>query len=170
MMLKKTVTPIHSHMAHPLHDTNSERESVDLNTIMSLIPHRYPMLLIDKVIDIEPGKSAVGVKNVSANEWFFQGHFPGHPVMPGVLIVEAMAQTSAVLVTKTLASNKAGNLVYFMSIDEAKFRKPVVPGDVLHLHVTILKSRGPVWKIKSEAFVDGELTDEAVLTAMIRDQ
>lgn len=147
---------------------------IDIQEIMQLIPHRYPFLLIDKVVDIELGLSAVGIKSVSMNEWYFQGHFPGHPILPGVLIVEAMAQTAGVLVNKTLQvergnqpSSSDGNLVYFMSIEEAKFRKPVVPGDTLHLKVIKEKSRGTIWKFRGEAWVGDTLTDEAIFTAMI---
>ena len=138
-----------------------------INEIMDLIPHRIPMLLIDKLTDVKLGKSATGIKNVTMNEWFFQGHFPGHPVMPGVLIVEAMAQAAGVLVTKSMGENSSDKLVYFMSIEEAKFRKPVVPGDTLKLKVELIKSRGNIWKFKGEAWVDDVMTDEAVFTAMI---
>ncbi len=138
-----------------------------INEIMDLIPHRIPMLLIDKLTDVRLGKSATGIKNVTMNEWFFQGHFPGHPVMPGVLIVEAMAQAAGVLVTKSMGENSSDKLVYFMSIEEAKFRKPVVPGDTLKLKVELIKSRGNIWKFKGEAWVDDVMTDEAVFTAMI---
>lgn len=152
-------------------DAMNEQETLilDVNEIMSLIPHRYPMLLIDRVEDIRLGESAVGIKNVSMNEWYFQGHFPGKPILPGVLTVEAMAQTAAVLVMKTL-DVKEDHLVYFMSFEEAKFRKPVVPGDVLRLKVTKDKSRGPVWKFKGEAMVGDSLVAEATFTAMITDK
>lgn len=138
-----------------------------INEIMDLIPHRIPMLLIDKLTDVKLGQSATGIKNVTMNEWFFQGHFPGHPVMPGVLIVEAMAQAAGVLVTKSMGENSSDKLVYFMSIEEAKFRKPVVPGDTLKLKVELIKSRGNIWKFKGEAWVGDVMTDEAVFTAMI---
>jgi 3-hydroxyacyl-[acyl-carrier-protein] dehydratase len=138
-----------------------------INEIMELIPHRIPMLLIDKLTDVKLGESATGIKNVTMNEWFFQGHFPGHPVMPGVLIVEAMAQAAGVLVTKSMGQNSDGKIVYFMSIEEAKFRKPVVPGDTLKLKVTLLKSRGNIWKFRGEAWVEDVMTDEATFTAMI---
>jgi 3-hydroxyacyl-[acyl-carrier-protein] dehydratase len=138
-----------------------------INEIMDLIPHRIPMLLIDKLTDVKLGESATGIKNVTMNEWFFQGHFPGHPVMPGVLIVEAMAQAAGVLVTKSMGENSADKLVYFMSIEEAKFRKPVVPGDTLKLKVSLLKSRGNIWKFRGEAWVGDVMTDEAIFTAMI---
>ncbi|MBX9804777.1 MAG: 3-hydroxyacyl-ACP dehydratase FabZ [Alphaproteobacteria bacterium] len=143
--------------------------TIDVNEIMSLIPHRHPMLLIDRVEDIQLGLSAVGVKNVSINEWYFQGHFPGKPILPGVLIVEAMAQTAAVLVMKSNGADD-NKLVYFMSVEEAKFRKPVVPGDVLKLKVSKDKSRGNVWKFKGDAYVDDVLVAEASFAAMIVDR
>jgi 3-hydroxyacyl-[acyl-carrier-protein] dehydratase len=142
---------------------------IDVTRIMEMIPHRYPFLLIDKVIDVVTGQGAVGIKNVSVNEPFFQGHFPGHPVMPGVLIIEAMAQTSAVLVVHTMGEEAKGKLVYFMSVDRARFRKPIVPGDTVHVHVTKERSRGNVWKFKGEARVEGVLMAEATYTAMIMD-
>ena len=149
--------------------------TIHAQEIKELIPHRYPFLLIDRIEEVELGESAVGIKNVSLNEWYFQGHFPDHPILPGVLIIEAMAQTAAALVVKTLlsenkASEKPNNLVYFMSIEEAKFRKPVLPGDILKLRVRKEKSRGQIWKFKGEAWVGQTLTDEATFTAMIVDQ
>lgn len=142
---------------------------IEIDRIMKMIPHRYPFLLVDKVKDIVNGESAVGVKNVTYNEPFFVGHFPEKPVMPGVLIIESMAQTSAVLVVETLGSNAEGKLVYFMSIEEAKFRKPVMPGDTLHIHVKKNKSRGNVWKFDCEAKVGENLVAEAIISAMILD-
>jgi 3-hydroxyacyl-[acyl-carrier-protein] dehydratase len=136
---------------------------------MRMIPHRYPFLMVDRVVDIRLDDSAVGIKNVSINEPHFQGHFPRQPVMPGVLIVESMAQTAAVLVVETLEGAAAGKLVYFMSVEEARFRKPVVPGDQLRVLVTKLKNRGPVWKFSGKATVDGTLCAEASFTAMIMD-
>lgn len=150
---------------HPMTEQGS-LPAVGIEEIMSLIPHRYPMLLIDRVEDIQADHSAVGIKNVSMNEWYFQGHFPGKPILPGVLIIEAMAQTAAVLVMKTLGMTD-DKLVYFMSVEEAKFRKPVVPGDIMHLKVVKEKNRGPVWKFRGEAYVGDVLVDEAVFTAMI---
>ena len=144
--------------------------AIDINRIMEMIPHRYPILLVDRILDIELGKSAVGLKNVTFNEPHFQGHFPAHPIMPGVLIIEAMAQTSAILVVETLQGDTAGKLVYFMSIDEARFRKPVVPGDSVHIHVEVIRSRGNVWKFKGQAIVDGQVCSEAVYSAMIMDR
>ena len=140
--------------------------TLDVKQIMEMIPHRYPFLMIDRVVDVVRGVSAVGVKNVSINEQYFAGHFPGHPIMPGVLIIEAMAQTAAVLVIDT-AGKKLGSLVYFMSVEQARFRRPVGPGDSLQLHVEKLYSRGRVWKFKGEARVAGDLMAEAVFTAMI---
>jgi 3-hydroxyacyl-[acyl-carrier-protein] dehydratase len=144
--------------------------TVDIKGILSSIPHRYPFLLIDRVIDLVHGESATGVKNVSVNEPFFAGHFPNHPVMPGVLIVESMAQTSAVLVVQTLGPESAGKVVYFMSIDGAKFRRPVTPGDQLHVHVKKQRQRGPVWRFEAVAKVDGAVAAEAVFSAMIMDR
>lgn len=143
--------------------------TVDINRIMEMIPHRYPLLLIDRVVDIEHDVRAVGIKNVTFNEPHFIGHFPSRPIMPGVLIVEAMAQTSAVLVVSTLGKEAEGKLVYFMSIEEAKFRKPVTPGDRLELHVEKERSRGNVWKFKAEGKVDGVKVAEAIFSAMIVD-
>ena len=144
-------------------------ENVDILKIMDRIPHRYPMLLVDKIVEMEPFESAVGVKGVTMNEPHFQGHFPQRPIMPGVLIVEAMAQTAAVMVVSSLGPDAEGKLVYFMSVDEAKFRKPVVPGDQLFIHVKKKQQRGPVWRFEAEAKVDGKLVAEATFAAMIRD-
>jgi 3-hydroxyacyl-[acyl-carrier-protein] dehydratase len=150
--------------------TDSEGETIDLAGIMALIPHRYPMLLIDRVVELKLDESAIGIKNVTINEHFFQGHFPTRPVMPGVLIIEAMAQTAAVLASRTIGEEAKGKLVYFMSIEAAKFRKPVVPGDVLKLHVTKIRGGSRrVWKLSGEAQVDGVKVSEAELTAMIAD-
>lgn len=143
---------------------------IDIKQIMKMIPHRYPLLLVDRVLEIELDKSIVGLKNVTMNEQFFQGHFPDEPVMPGVLIIEAMAQTAAILTVKTIGDDVADKLVYFMSIDGAKFRRKIVPGDSVHLHVTKDRHRGPVWRFKGEAFVDGQLCAEATVTAMIADK
>ena len=145
-------------------------ESFDIARIMDAIPHRYPFLLVDRIVDVVMGTSAVGVKNVSINEPFFQGHFPNHPVMPGVLIVESMAQTAGVLVVETLGPEARGKLVYFLSIDGAKFRRPVVPGDQMRVHVVKERQRGNIWKFRAEAKVDGKVAAEAVISAMILDQ
>lgn len=146
-----------------------ELGQADILAIKRMIPHRYPLLLIDRIVNLDPGKSAVGVKNVTANEPHFEGHFPARPVMPGVLVIEAMAQAAAVLVIRTLGLIDHDHLVYFMSIEEAKFRQPVQPGDVLELHVTILRGRGKVWKFRGEARVGDLLCAEAVYSAMIMD-
>lgn len=140
---------------------------INIERIMKMIPHRYPFLLLDRMKEVVLGESAVGIKNVTINEPFFQGHFPEKPVMPGVLIIEAMAQTCAVLVVETLGEKAEGKIVYFMSIDECRFRKPVGPGDVLNIHVHKDRNRANVWRFKCEAKVDGVLTAEAIVTAMI---
>jgi 3-hydroxyacyl-[acyl-carrier-protein] dehydratase len=142
---------------------------LDILRIQEMIPHRYPMLMIDRVVDVVPNVGAIGVKNVSINEPFFQGHFPADPIMPGVLIIEAMAQTAAVLVVTTLGSKSEGSLVYFMSVDSARFRKPVVPGDTLLIHVEKKQQRGNVWKFSATAKVDGTVVADATYAAMIRE-
>jgi 3-hydroxyacyl-[acyl-carrier-protein] dehydratase len=142
----------------------------DIGRIMQAIPHRFPFLLVDRVVDIVPNASAVGIKNVSINENFFQGHFPQHPVFPGVLIIESMAQTAAVLVVETLGPSAQGKLVYFMTVENAKFRKPVVPGDQMRVHVVKEKQRGSIWKFSAEAKVDGKVVAEATYSAMILDR
>jgi 3-hydroxyacyl-[acyl-carrier-protein] dehydratase len=142
----------------------------DIGRIMQAIPHRFPFLLVDRVVDIVPNASAVGIKNVSINENFFQGHFPQHPVFPGVLIIESMAQTAAVLVVETLGPSAQGKLVYFMTVENAKFRKPVVPGDQMRVHVVKEKQRGSIWKFSAEAKVDGKVVAEASYSAMILDR
>lgn len=150
--------------------TDTDSPVIDIMRIMEMIPHRYPILLVDRIVAFEPDKSAVGLKNVTFNEPHFQGHFPRMPVMPGVLIVEAMAQTSAILVVQTLGKAAEGKLVYFMTIDEAKFRKPVTPGDSMYIHVTKEKSRGSIWKFRAEARVNDVLCAEATYSAMILDK
>lgn len=142
----------------------------DIKQIMNMIPHRYPILLVDRLLEFVPNESAVGLKNVTINEPHFMGHFPGEPVMPGVLIVEAMAQTAALMVVKTLGDAAMDKLVYFMTIDGAKFRKPVTPGDSLHIHIQKTHSRGPVWKFTGKALVEGQVAAEASFSAMIADR
>ncbi len=150
-------------------DSEKASETIGIERLQELIPHRYPFLMIDRITEIEAGVSAIGVKNVSINEPHFQGHFPGHAVMPGVLIIEAMAQTAAALVIYTLGAETEGKLVYFMSIENARFRKPVMPGDTMHVHVTKRVSRGAIWKFSAAAKVNGDLVAEAVFSAMILD-
>ena len=144
-------------------------DAIDINRIMEMIPHRYPILLVDRMEEIETGESAVGIKNVTMNEPHFMGHFPQKPIMPGVLIVEAMAQTAAILVVHTMGADAEGKLVYFMTIDNARFRQPVIPGDVLRLKVTRQQRRGAVWKFNGEATVNGKVVAQAGFKAMIRD-
>jgi 3-hydroxyacyl-[acyl-carrier-protein] dehydratase len=155
---------------HTLTDETNDKQVVDIAGIMQAIPHRYPFLLIDRVVDLIKNVSAIGIKNVSINEAFFQGHFPGHPVMPGVLIIESMAQTAAVLVVETLGPEARGKVVYFMSVEGAKFRRPVVPGDQVHVHVVKQRHRGNVWKFHAIAKVDGASVAEATYAAMIMDR
>ncbi len=149
--------------------TEDNKDQIDINGIMDMIPHRYPILLIDRILELESGESATSLKNVTINEPHFNGHFPGFPVMPGVLIIEAMAQTSALVVVDFLGKEAEGKVVYFMTIDSARFRKPVTPGDSMHVHVEKIQSRGPVWKFKGVATVDGKVCAEAKFSAMITD-
>ncbi|MBC8038082.1 MAG: 3-hydroxyacyl-ACP dehydratase FabZ [Rhizobiales bacterium] len=144
--------------------------SADIARVMKLLPHRYPFLLIDKMIDLDGDLSGTGIKNVTINEPFFQGHFPGHPVMPGVLLIEAMAQTAGALVLNHLGDAHAGKLVFFMSIDKARFRKPVSPGDTVQFHVKLTHKRPPVWKYWAEAHVDGKKAAEAEIGAMLMNE
>ena len=148
----------------------TKSKTIDIHRIMEMIPHRYPFLMVDKVIDVVPAEGATGVKNVTASEPHFQGHFPEKPIMPGVLIIESMAQTAAVVVVETLGPKAEGKLVYFMSVDNARFRKPVEPGDTLHVHVQKERSRGNVWRFQGEAKVNGVLMAEATFAAMIMDR
>ena len=140
---------------------------IDIIRLMELLPHRAPMLLIERMIDIIPNVSATGVKAVSANEPYFEGHFPGYSIMPGVMIIEAMAQTAGALVMHSMDAKAGEKIVYFMGIEKAKFRRPVVPGDLLMLPVKLQKARMPVWRFTGEAYVDGKLCAEADFTAMI---
>lgn len=140
---------------------------MNINEIMQHLPHRYPFLLVDRIVDLQPGKGITGIKNVTFNEPFFQGHFPGQPIMPGVLIIEAMAQVAGIA---AFSSGMEGKAVYFMSIEKAKFRRPVVPGDQLRLEIKVLQHRGNVWKFSGAATVDGKLASEADFTAMVTDK
>lgn len=139
---------------------------MDIQEIMAILPHRYPFLLVDRVLSFEPGKKMVALKNVTISEPFFQGHFPGHPIMPGVLIIEAMAQVGGILAYKS-ANGTEGQLVYFLGIDKAKFRKPVLPGDQLRIEIEVLRQRPPYWKLKGMAYVGEQLVAEAELKAML---
>lgn len=150
--------------------TTAEMDVADISRVMQMIPHRYPMLLVDRVVDMHRDQSAVGIKNVTINEPYFQGHFPTRPVMPGVMIIESMAQTAAVLVVHTLGPESEGKLVYFMTVDDARFRRPVVPGDRMHIHVTRERRRGNVWKFSAKVMVDDQLAAEASFAAMILDR
>lgn len=143
--------------------------SADTAKLMKLLPHRYPFLLVDRMYDMDGDQSAVGIKNVTFNEPFFQGHFPDYPVMPGVLIIEGLAQTAGALCVHSLGENYTPQVVYFMGIDRAKFRRPVMPGDQLHYHVRKIRSRGRVWRFHAEAKVDGQVVAEAEISAMIAD-
>jgi beta-hydroxyacyl-ACP dehydratase FabZ len=143
---------------------------IEINEIMNILPHAYPFLLVDRIVEIEPEKRIVGIKNVTYNEPFFPGHFPGRPIMPGVLIVEAMAQTAGVLVFKSLPAPKFRQPVYFLGIDHVRFRKPVTPGDQLRLEVEITKHRQAIWGFKGKTLVDGKLVAEAELLAMMGEE
>lgn len=146
------------------------KDPITVQDIMAMLPHRYPFLMVDRILEYVPGESAVARKNVTFNEPHFTGHFPGHPIMPGVLIIEALAQVAAIVVMKTLQNPTEEKLVYFMTIESAKFRKPVVPGDVVELHVQKLQNRGNVWKFEGKAIVDGKVCAEATYSAMITDK
>jgi len=148
----------------------NKANTINIEKILKSLPHRYPLLLVDKVIEFEESKKIVAIKNVTFNEPHFLGHFPNHPIMPGVLIIEALAQAGALMVTCAQDFKAEDKLVYFMSIDGAKFRKPVIPGDVLELHVEAIQNRGNVWKLSAQAKVDGVKVSEAQLSAMIVDK
>lgn len=137
--------------------------------IQTLLPHRYPFLLVDRINELQPERRIVGIKNVTVNEPFFQGHFPGRPVMPGVLIIEAMAQVGGILAFKSMG-NVAKPVVYLTGVDSAKFRKPVVPGDQLRFEIDVVKKRAPFWKMQGKAFVETELVCEAEVTAMVTEE
>jgi 3-hydroxyacyl-[acyl-carrier-protein] dehydratase len=151
-------------------DDEGRGDSIDIIQLMKMLPHRYPMLMIDRLDRIVRDHSAVGIKNVTINEPCFQGHFPRRPIMPGVLIIEAMAQTAAALVVYSMGGIAEGRLVYFMSIEDARFRRLVVPGDTLRVHAERIHKRRNVWKFRGEAKVEGALCAEATYTAMIVDE
>lgn len=143
--------------------------TADIARLLKLLPHRYPFLMVDRMFDMDRDESAIGLKNVTFNEPFFQGHFPGFPVMPGVMIIEGLAQTAGALCVHSLGESYKPQLVYFMGIDKAKFRKPVVPGDQLFYHVRKIRSRGRAWRFSGDAKVDGKTVAEAEISAMIVD-
>lgn len=151
------------------YEAGERLDDIGIEEIMRALPHRYPFLLVDRIVDIVANESATGIKCVTASEPHFQGHFPEKPIMPGVLIIEAMAQTAAVLVIKSQKINPEGKLVYFMSINEARFRRPVVPGDMLQIEVAKIRHRDKVWKFEGKAKVEGKVVAEAVYTAMVMD-
>jgi len=144
--------------------------SLDAQQIMALLPHRYPFLLVDRIEHIVGDRSCIGIKNVTANEPFFQGHFPGRPVMPGVLLLEGMAQTAGAMCALAQGSDRPPQTVYFLTIDKAKFRRPVVPGDQIEFHMTQINRRKTMWWFRGEAKVDGNLVCEAEVGAMIADK
>jgi 3-hydroxyacyl-[acyl-carrier-protein] dehydratase len=143
---------------------------IEIKEIMAILPHAYPFLLVDRIVEIEPGKRAVGIKNVTYNEPFFPGHFPGRPIMPGVLIVEAMAQTAGVLVFNSLPEEERKKLVFFLGMDNVRFRKPVIPGDQLRMELEITRHRQSIWGFKGKALVDGNVVAEGDLLAMIGEE
>lgn len=144
---------------------------IGIQEIMETLPHRYPFLLVDRILELEMGKRVVGIKNVTMNEPFFQGHFPGHPIMPGVLLLEAMAQTGGVLALKSVPPDQVKNkVIYFMSIDKAKFRKPVVPGDQVRFELDVIRQRSNIVSLKALALVDGAVVAEAEMMAMVVDK
>jgi 3-hydroxyacyl-[acyl-carrier-protein] dehydratase len=157
-------------MEHVMNETPANTlGTADITRVLTLLPHRYPFLMIDRIVDIDGDESAVGIKNVTINEPCFQGHFPNFPVMPGVLLIEGMAQTAGAICVAHVGESYQPQLVYFMGIERAKFRKPVLPGDTVHYHVRKLRNRGPVWRFACEAKVNGGLVAEAEISAMIVD-
>ncbi len=153
----------------PKASKQKELGTADITRILKLLPHRYPFLLVDKIIDMDGDNSAIGIKNVSINEPFFQGHFPNFPVMPGVLLIEGMAQTAGALCVASLSEAYEPQLVYFMAIDRARFRRPVLPGDTVYYHMVKRRNRGRVWRFEGQAKVNGQLVAEAEISAMIMD-
>ncbi len=143
---------------------------IEIREIMKTLPHGYPFLLVDRIIEMEPGKRIIGIKNVTYNELFFQGHFPGRPIMPGVLIVEAMAQTAGVLAFKSVPEEDSGKPVYFLGLDNVRFRKPVIPGDQLRFELEVTRHRQSIWAFKGKAFVEEKLVAEADLMAMLGEE
>ncbi len=150
--------------------TDEKFEPIPVTKILEMIPHRYPILLVDRIVDLKKGESVVGLKNVTMNEPHFTGHFPDVPILPGVLIIEALAQAAGVLAVNSMGENAKDKLVYFMAIDDARFRKPVTPGDSLYLHIEVIRTRGAVWKFKGTAKVDDKVVSEATFSAMIVDK
>ena len=143
---------------------------IQINEIMGILPHGYPFLLVDRIVEFEVGKRIVGIKNVTINEPFFQGHFPGQPIMPGVLIVEAMAQTAGVLALKSMPEDLRKKPIYFIAIDKVRFRRPVIPGDQIRMEMAVSKQRKSVWGFTGKAYVEGQLAAEAELMAMLGDK
>jgi 3-hydroxyacyl-[acyl-carrier-protein] dehydratase len=153
-------------MTEPYDETDG---AMDFAEVTARIPHRYPMLMLDRAFGFRPHEALIGVKNVTYNESYFQGHFPASPVMPGVFLIEAMGQTGGLLISKSVDVDPEGKIIYFMSITEARFRKPVRPGDTVYMHVTVDRRRGMTYRFKGEARVRGEIAAEAVFTAMMVD-
>lgn len=151
-------------------DCQEVKSMLDINEIMKILPHRYPFLLVDRIVEMELGKRIVGIKNVTVNEPFFPGHFPGHPVMPGVLIIEAMAQVAGILGYLSSDESALSKVIYFVGIDNAKFRRPVMPGDQLRLELVATGCKRGIWTFNGEVFVDGKLVTEAELKATFADR